>query len=261
MAMRELYYSGALSEFVSGYHGDCGECAELCMLHTLNPAKYPLDAAALSAITQRDITRGWASANGAEPLSSIAHDLGVLDEPFTNYGYSEPPLFDWKAALASHGGVRPLVFEVALAENLPGDEAGVHYHFIACLGWDVDAEVGVFADGDNDVVRAGRIGAPGLVRYSVAELEAARVCGLLICEAVPAAPPPPPPPPTGMRAYTIVSGDTLSGIAAKLHLASWYHNLYQPNMAVIEAAARAHGQPDSNGGNLIYPGTVLHYQA
>lgn len=72
-------------------------------------------------------------------------------------------------------------------------------------------------------------------------------------------PPLPPPPPPAQHSYVVQAGDTLSGIAAKLGLGSWYHNLYQPNLATIEQAARAHRQPDSNGGSLIYAGTVLHY--
>ena len=79
---------------------------------------------------------------------------------------------------------------------------------------------------------------------------------------VPPSPSPAPAPaPTGMRAYTVESGDTLSSIAVRLGLHNWYQQLYQPNMAEIEAAARAHGHPDSNGGALIFPGETLHYQA
>lgn len=77
---------------------------------------------------------------------------------------------------------------------------------------------------------------------------------------VPAPPPAPTPQPapTGLRSYTVQAGDTLSSIGGRLNV-NW-HTLYQLNMATIEAAARAHGHPDSNGGALIFPGTVLHYQ-
>lgn len=263
--MREISngaYAGAISEFVSGYNGDCGECAELCALHVVNPGAYPLDANALHAITARDIAHGWASSNGAEPLSSIANDLSSLGVGYVNHGYSEPPAFDWHGALANVGGVQPLIFELALAEHLPGDEAGLHYHFITCLGWDSQNNTGIFADGDNAQVRAGKVGPSGLVTYTLAQLEAAQVCGLLAITAPVATPPPPPPPaPTGYRAYTVVRGDTLSEIVEKLHLGYGWHSLYQQNMGVIEAAARAHGHPNSDGGNLIFPGETLHYQA
>ena len=267
MTMRELENAGALSEFVSGFTGDCGECAELCALHVVNPARYPLDAAALSAIVHRDISQGWASSNGAEPLSSIARDLAACGESVDQDIFSQPLPFNLEERLNEVGGIHPVIIELALAGQLPGDETGVHYHFITCLGWDTYAGVGIFADGDNAAVRvAHNLGPAGLVRYSVAQLNAAQPCGVLVLHAEPPEVPPPPPastqagPSAGLRSYVVVSGDTLSGIAAKLGLDNWYHALYQPNMATIEAAARAHGHPDSGGGSLIYPGETLHYQ-
>lgn len=46
--------------------------------------------------------------------------------------------------------------------------------------------------------------------------------------------------------YTVKSGDTLSGIAAKEGVSNW-HNLYQNNQSVI-----------GSNPNLIFPGQVLH---
>jgi hypothetical protein len=60
----------------------------------------------------------------------------------------------------------------------------------------------------------------------------------------------------------VQSGDALSlmsAIAQRLGL-NWFHDLYVPNQAVIEVAAKAHGQSNSENGNRIYPGTVLGYQ-
>jgi hypothetical protein len=65
-------------------------------------------------------------------------------------------------------------------------------------------------------------------------------------------------PPTS-HTYTVQGGDPLSSIAQRLGL-NWFHDLYMPNQVVIEAAARAHGQLNSESGNLIYPGTALTYQ-
>ena len=75
-------------------------------------------------------------------------------------------------------------------------------------------------------------------------------------------PTPTPTAPAPGRVYTVVSGDNLNSIASKLGV-SW-SNLYWPNAAVIEAAARAHGLPSSKGptgssGWWIYPGTRLVY--
>jgi LysM repeat protein len=54
-----------------------------------------------------------------------------------------------------------------------------------------------------------------------------------------------PPAPAPVRTYTVVPGDTLSGIAARLGLGDW-RRLYEANVAVIG--------PDPN---RIYPGQVL----
>lgn len=179
MTMRLIPHSAAISEFVASYNGDCGETAELTLLHVINPTAYPLDAAALSAIVKRDISKGWASASGSEPIGSIANDLTALGVHYTNYGYSQPAAFDWRAMLAQWGGIKPVVFEYAKAGNLPSDEAGVQYHFNCCLGWNSDLSAGLFADGDNAVERGG---GTGLVTYSLADLAAADVCGMLVGE-------------------------------------------------------------------------------
>lgn len=58
--------------------------------------------------------------------------------------------------------------------------------------------------------------------------------------------------------YTVVSGDTLSGIAAA-HCggASKWTSLYDANSSTIEAAAQAHGKSSSDHGHWIWPGEVL----
>ena len=174
MSMRVIEGAAAVSEFVAGYKGDCGETAELAGLHVVDPAQWPLTAAALKAIVQRDIGRGWASASGAEPLSSIAKDLAAVSIAYVNHGYGEPLGYRVRPILDQWGGIRPLVIEVAVAGNLPGNEAGVRYHFICCLGWDPVAGVGLFANGDGAEARGG-----SLARYTMADLDAAKVCGVL----------------------------------------------------------------------------------
>lgn len=62
--------------------------------------------------------------------------------------------------------------------------------------------------------------------------------------------------------YTIVKGDTLSGIAKrKLGSASRWKEIYELNKSTIEAAAKAHGKSSSCNGQWIYPGTVLQIPA
>lgn len=57
------------------------------------------------------------------------------------------------------------------------------------------------------------------------------------------------------KTYTVRSGDTLSAIGARAGV-DW-HAVYATNKATIEAAAKAHGKTNSDGGHWIYPGTVL----
>lgn len=173
MGMREIDGAWAMSEF-AGFNGDCGETAELAALHVIDPMKWPMDAATLDTIVRRDIGKGWASANGAEPLSAIASDLTLAGVAYINHGYGEPLSYSWRAILNAQGGIRPITLEVAAAGNLPGDEPGVRYHFITCLGWDPDAGAGLFADGDNAAARGG-----SLNHYTAANLAAAQVCGVL----------------------------------------------------------------------------------
>jgi hypothetical protein len=70
---------------------------------------------------------------------------------------------------------------------------------------------------------------------------------------------PTPPPAPAPRTYTVQPGDTLTSIAHKLGLPHWRTTLYNLNRDAIEAAARAHGQPNSHNGDLIYPGEILRY--
>ena len=180
ITMRQIPNAQAVSEFIAGYNGDCGETAEIALLHVINPSVYQLNAGALATVVRRDISHGWSSSNGSEPLSAIADDLGLEHLAFTNYGYSEPAAFDWRGMLAQWGGIKPIIFEYARAgAGLPGDEPGVQYHFNTCLGWDPATGQGLFADGDNSVERQG---GSALVIYSEADLATAQVCGMLVGE-------------------------------------------------------------------------------
>lgn len=62
----------------------------------------------------------------------------------------------------------------------------------------------------------------------------------------------------GTKSYTIVSGDTLWGIAKKYYGdGSRYTEIYADNTEVIENAAKARGRASSSNGHWIYPGTVI----
>ena len=62
----------------------------------------------------------------------------------------------------------------------------------------------------------------------------------------------------GGGAYTVVSGDTLWGIAAKmLGNGSKWTSIYDANAGAIEAEAKKHGKRSSDHGHWIWPGEVL----
>lgn len=57
--------------------------------------------------------------------------------------------------------------------------------------------------------------------------------------------------------YTVVSGDTLWGIAKqKYGSGSSYSKIYGANSGTIEASAKKHGKSSSDNGHWIYPGDV-----
>lgn len=59
-------------------------------------------------------------------------------------------------------------------------------------------------------------------------------------------------------AYTVVSGDTLWGIASRmLGGGAQWPRIYDANAAVIEAEAVKHGKASSDHGHWIWPGEVL----
>ena len=62
--------------------------------------------------------------------------------------------------------------------------------------------------------------------------------------------------------YTIVSGDTLWGIASrKLGSGTKWTKIYDANASTIEATAKKHGKSSSDHGHWIWPGTTLSIPA
>lgn len=67
----------------------------------------------------------------------------------------------------------------------------------------------------------------------------------------------PEPKPSG-SSYTVVSGDTLWGIASKkLGSGAKWTQIYDANKDTIEAEAKKHGKSSSDHGHWIWPGEVL----
>lgn len=62
---------------------------------------------------------------------------------------------------------------------------------------------------------------------------------------------------TSGGSYTVVSGDTLWGIAKqKYGSGNSYPKIYNTNSSTIEASAKKHGKSSSDNGHWIYPGDV-----
>ena len=69
---------------------------------------------------------------------------------------------------------------------------------------------------------------------------------------------PPAPPVVGgprPKTVTIKPGDTLTQLAARVGVS--VASLLNTNRAILDAAAQAHGHPDCDKGNLIFPGVVI----
>lgn len=164
------------SEFQDGYHGTCGETALATALVCATP---PIETSAQAIALMLSITstlrsEGLADATGAtttSALHSYATSHGFTPAP--GYVSFQQPLdpATLHPYLLANAGVFPIVLELANAQALPGDEAGVHYHFLCVVG--ISPSGYVCNDGDNSAAPT------RLVTYSWAELEAAIPCGLL----------------------------------------------------------------------------------
>lgn len=169
--------AGNLSEFVSGRHGTCGELATLAALHVVRPHDWPLSAASLERIAQWEIGKGLASnPSGAEAPHAIEAFLDSI-----NVAYSVADSSQLVAILDELAGIHPVIVEYANAQALPGDEAGVHFHYNCCLGRDMSAPAYIFADGDNYSVRRTN-GLGPLDKYTPANLAAAQPVSVIVIE-------------------------------------------------------------------------------
>lgn len=173
--MTLVHFPATGSEFrLVGKTGECGEESTMDALHALSPG-IPENAAELQTISDWEIGHKQASTNGSEPLSAIADYLTSLGCTIQVYHYAEPFPYDWQAILKQHAGVHPVICEEADAGAGGGDESGVKYHFTCQL------DALLFADGDNAACFGGYP-----VAYSLAQLAAKRICGLIVLLAVPA---------------------------------------------------------------------------
>ena len=188
-------------EFYGGYTGTCGETAltaALICAERLGQGAETHDAAValMLSVTSEMRAAGWADANGASTLWSLAQEAAKKRgaQIALEWDYAEPFPHDWHSVLLANAGIKPIVLQVGMAMNLVGQdgtghaEAGVHYHFICVVGKCADGYI--VMDGDNYLIEQ------ELAIYSYATLQAADICGLLMLDVVPAPAPKPAPAPT-----------------------------------------------------------------
>lgn len=168
------------SEFQGGYHGTCGETALATALVCSTPQiESTQDAINLMlSMTKEMIGLGWAAANGSTTMSHL-HDeavrRGFHPDESTLITYTPSiPVDELHNRLLQEAGVKPVVIEIARAYALPGDEAGVDYHYICVVG--ISPQGYVCNDGDNSAISS------HLVTYSWAEIEAASPCAVMTLE-------------------------------------------------------------------------------
>ena len=176
-------------EFYGGYTGTCGETAltaALICAQRLGQGAETHDAAValMLSVTSEMRAAGWADANGASTLWSLAQEAAKKRgaQISLEWDYAEPFPHDWHSVLLANAGVKPIVLQLGMAMNLVGQdgtghaEAGVHYHFICVVGKCADGYI--VMDGDNYLIEQ------ELAIYSYATLQAADICGLLMLDVV-----------------------------------------------------------------------------
>ena len=188
-------------EFYGGFTGTCGETALTAALICAEriPDSHDQAVALMLAITHEMQQMGWASANGASTLWALAREASQKRGASIalEWDYAEPFPHDWHAEFLADAGYKPIVVELANAQALPGDEAGVHYHFVCVVGRSPAGYI--VMDGDNWAIEQ------NFVTYSYADFAAAQPCGVLVLNeaGAPAPTPAPTPQPKGPIVITI----------------------------------------------------------
>jgi hypothetical protein len=192
------------SEFAGGFNGTCTQTAlDICM--GIASGKDSTQASMVS-ITKDMIGKKLAAANGAATVKAVAEYARLAGHTIdTEWDFGA--MGDWHQKLKTLAGHKPILLQIANGQALKDvetgatDEAGLHYHAIAVVGYQDDGYV--CADGDNpDVSKRFQV-------YSYTVLAAAQPCGLLILNMVP----PPKPPiiaPLDLPKGAAMQGDALA---------------------------------------------------
>lgn len=199
MAVRTLPGFRSLSEF-GAYHGDCGECAALGVLHTLDPQRFPLTLTELNHLTSDAIAHSEADAalSGGMNIPHLDAMLARLGIAHTAVGYADFTIDKLHADLKANAGARGVIVEWSRGGALPGDEPGVQYHYSSCGGIDTgpagDGIGGCYlwCDGDNSASTKADGGSNAL-RYTWSQVVAAAPIAYILVTMAPVVPTPPPP--------------------------------------------------------------------
>jgi hypothetical protein len=205
----------AITEF-AGYKDDCGPCAnQVCCAAIEGRAP---SVQGMNEMRRRDLAAGKFRVGNGQTIAELKWDVDTFPTPkiaTTLYPY-DTPLEGLKSLhQALHDAClrgNPCVLNLALAGSLPGNEANIHYHFVAVGGIDTDLGY-LIANGD-----ALKLPTVGTYWVKWPDLVKAQPFALLEYHMRPVAPPPPPP---------------------TMDPAPDYHALYEALLAKVTAAKTA----------------------
>jgi hypothetical protein len=162
-------------------------------------ARWPLTAAGLKALDADEIAGGFAESNGAQNIPSMSNYLDKVKVQHHVCGYDQFTMDLLHNDLKLNAGHKPIIVEWSLAGNLPGDEAGVHFHYSTCGGIDTGPKgdgVGggyLWCDGDNRMDDPNGVPRPP-VMYTWQQIMAAAPVGYIVINEGPVGAPPAPAP-------------------------------------------------------------------
>jgi hypothetical protein len=179
MTVNILPHATHFSEFAGGFNGTCTQTALAVCLGIADGAGADQDRMLL--LTRDMLAKKLCGANGAATVAAVAQE--ARDHGFTiDTEWDFGAMGDWHTKLRTLAGHKPILLQIANgaalvdAETGAKDEAGLHYHAIAIVGYQDNGYI--CTDGDNPEV------ASRFQVYSYATLAAAQPCGLLIINLV-----------------------------------------------------------------------------
>lgn len=185
MAVKLLPGFKTLSEF-GAYHGDCGECATLGVLHSLDPQRFPLTLNELNHLTSDAIAHSEADASlsGGMNIPHLDAMLTRLGIAHTTVGYGAFTLDRLHSDLKANAGAHGVIVEWSKGGALPGDESVVQLHYSSCGGIDTgpagDGVGGAYlwCDGDNSATTKND-GGSAPIRYTWSQVVNAAPIGYI----------------------------------------------------------------------------------